>query len=282
MKASSSQLKTWGKCSLQAKFQYVDKIDRWETGSAAHMGSGVHLGLEHLHNGGTVDEAVKIFQDYFDATEPTYWNRGGSRSKCLDIGRKMIRNYADVYKWETHVTLGVEKRFMIPFGEHTISGIVDHIQTDKNYSVLYLDDLKTGAKPNMDTLHLDLQFTVYEYASYQPEFWIGMESDDPKWPDKYSGFENGEELYEKFKDVPRKNRWVDLKTTKFIDVGNRTEFDYGRLYRMLEMIQRAIDTETYVPSITADACSWCSYHDLCPVYTDIPETITTITKKEDK
>jgi hypothetical protein len=266
MKFSASQLKTWGRCSLQAKFQYIDKIDRWETGSAAHFGTSVHLALENYHNGKNEEECILIFRKYFDSIEPDRWDRRTSYTKYKDIGPKMIKNYIDVMKWETHKTLGVEYRFMVPFGDHILSGIIDHLHTDKQESVLFIDDLKTGAKPNLDTLHLDLQFTVYDYASTQKEFWTGAVSDDPEWPDKYPGLPNGEELFEKFQNLPRKNRWVDLRTTKFIDVGPRNDFDYARLYRMAEMIQRAVDTETYVPCISADSCYFCPYKPECPVY----------------
>ena len=271
MKVSASQLKTWGKCSLQGKFRYVDKIDKWTTGSAAHFGTSVHLALEKFHEGATLEEAIAIFKEYFASIEPAYWNTRTTRTRYADEGPKMIRNYVEAVKWETQITLGTEFRFMVPFGDHVISGIIDHLHTNKDYSILYLDDLKTGTKPNLDTLHLDLQFTTYDYASRQPEFWMGMKSDDPKWPDKYAGLPNGEELFEKFKNARRANRWVDLRKTNFVDVNERTDFDYARMYRMVEMINRAIETETFVPNISADSCKFCDFHEECPVYWDSPD-----------
>ena len=271
MKFSASQLKVWGKCSLQASFQYVDKIDRWSTGSAAHFGTSIHLALENLHMGKSVEGCIEIFREYYDSIEPDYYNQRTSRSKYLDMGPKMIREYADAIKWEDQVTLGTEFRFMVPFGDHLISGIIDHLHTNKAQDTLFIDDLKTGARPNKDTLHLDLQFTSYQWAVRQKEFWVGMESDDPNWPDKYAGFPNGEELYEKFMKVDHVARWVDLRKADFINTGTRTEFDYARLYRMCEMIERAVDTQTFVPSISADACKFCDFKDICPVYIDPPE-----------
>ncbi len=235
-------------------------------GGPAHFGTSVHLAIEHLHNGSTVEEAVQIFRDYFDSIDCDYYPPRTSYTKYKDDGPRMIREYAAAIEWESTLTLGTEYRFMVPFGDHILSGIVDHLHTDHNYENLYIDDLKTGAKPNMDTLHLDLQFTTYLWAVQQREFWVGMESDDPKWPDKYAGLPNGEELFEKFQKSNHVARWVDLRKTAFTNVGPRTEFDYARLYRMAEMIERAIETKTFVPSISADACKWCSFHDLCPVY----------------
>lgn len=271
MKFSASQFKKWDLCALQASFIYIDKIDRYVTSSAAHFGTSVHLALEHLHKGSTVEEAVAIFRDYFDSVEIERWNRRQSYTTLKDMGPKMIREYADAIKWEDQVTLGVEYRFMVPFGDHLISGIVDHLHTNSKQDALFLDDLKTGARPNKDNLHVDIQMTSYLWAARQKEFWVGMESDDPEWPDKYPGLPNGEELYTKFKDVNHIARWVDLKKMEFINVGPRTEFDYARLYRMAEMIQRAVDTQTYVPSITGEACTFCDFKDLCPVYIPAPQ-----------
>lgn len=273
MKFSASQLKKWGECSLQASYIYVDKIDRYRTGSAAHFGTSIHLALENFHLGKSVDECIQIFRDYYDSIEPDYYNQRTSRSKYMDMAPKMIREYADSMKWEQHITLGTEYRFMVPFGDHLISGIVDHLHSNKNQSILYIDDLKSGKRPNRDTLHLDLQFTSYSWAVQQKEFWVGMESDDPDWPDKYGGLPNGEELFEKFQKAEHVARWVDLRKAEFIPAGKRTEFDYARLYRMCEMIQRAVETQTYVPSISAESCGWCDFHDLCPVWVEQPVEI---------
>lgn len=276
MKFSPSQLKAWQKCSLQAKYNYVDKIDRWSTGSSAHFGTSVHSALELFHNGGTQEEAIEEFYRYFNSIEPDYWNRRTKYTTFKDLGRKMIEAYVDTFKWKTHVTLASEFRFMVPFGDHMLSGIIDHMYTDLDMKTLTISDLKTGARPNMDMLHLDIQFSAYDYASRQKEFWCGTESDDPEWPDKYSGLENGEELFEIFQSAKRENIWYDLRKNQPIDVGPRTDFDYARLYRVAEQIARAVEFEVYVPTIDADVCDWCAYKDLCPVYFDNPNPVLQI------
>lgn len=273
MKFSASKFKKFDLCALQAKFNYIDHIDRYVVSSAAHFGTSVHLALENFHNGCTIDEAVEIFRNYFDSVEIERWNRRQTYTGLKDLGPKMIREYAEAVEWESQITLGTEYRFMVPFGDHVLSGIVDHMHTNPIGNVLYLDDLKTGARPNLDNLHVDIQMTSYLWAAQQREFWVGMESDDPDWPDKYAGLPNGEELYEKFLKVKHVARWVDLKKTAFVDVGPRTDFDYARLYRMAEMIERAIQTDTYIPSITGEACTFCDYKDLCPVYLAPPDEV---------
>lgn len=271
MKLSPSQIRVWMKCSLQAKYQYVDHIDRWSTGSSAHFGSAVHSGLETFHKGSTEKQAIEEFNRYFDEIDPDYYNKRTSYTKFKDEGPRMIHEYIDSFKWSTHITLAAEKKFMVPFGDHVLSGIIDHLYTDKTMSKLFISDLKTGTRPNFDTLHLDVQFTAYDWATRQREFWVGAESDDPNWPDKYAGFENGEELFEAFKDVPRVNIWYDLRKNQAIDVGGRQDFDFARLYRVCEQIDLAVEKEVFVPTINTDTCLWCPYQDICPIYFDKPK-----------
>lgn len=219
-----------------------------------------------LHNGSTVDEAIAEFIRYFDSIVPDYWNRRTKYTTFKDLGQTMIREYAATYKWTEHVTLATEFRFMIPFGEHELSGIVDHMYTNHNMDRLYLSDFKTGAKPNLDTLHLDIQMTSYWYASYQKEFWCGYPGEE----EKYTGLENGEELYEIFRDVPRTVYWYDLRKNQAVDVGPRGDFDVARMYRLVEQIARAVEFEVFVPNISAESCYFCDHKDICPVYTPPP------------
>lgn len=264
-KYSPSQLKVWGECSLRAKFQYVDGLKKPDAGSSAYLGTAVHYALEQLHNGNAQPEEIEqIFLDFYDSDEPDYIVPRTTYSGLRDSGKKMIAGYLETWGWQDIEILGVEKRFMVPYGQYSLSGMIDLLYIYDNK--LYIIDLKTGKKPSADKLHLDIQGTSYDYAVQRPEFWLGVESDDPEWPDKYAGWENGQELYERTKNMQRVPVWYDLRDNREIPWGERTQKDYARLYRLMEMIDRAIETETYVPTIDPANCNWCPYHEECPVY----------------
>jgi len=123
--------------------------------------------------------------------EPDYWNRMTSFTGYMDKGPKMIADYIDQRKWATGKIIASEKRFMVDFGEHQLSGIIDYMELAHDHSELHIGDLKTGARPIMDALYLNIQMTTYHWATLQKEFWTGYPGEE----DKYSGFENGEELY---------------------------------------------------------------------------------------
>lgn len=120
----------------------------------------------------------------------------------------------------------------------------------------------TGKRPILDALYLNIQFTGYHWATYQKEFWCGY----PGQEDKYSGFENGEELWEYFKDIPREGYWLDLKKMEYIYVGPRGPLDFARMYRLMEQVDRAVQLDACIPTIDESTCTWCAYQDICPVY----------------
>lgn len=260
MKFSTSMIKEFGTCALRGKFRYIDGLPD-QTGSSAVFGSAVHAGLEAFHLGADLAEAQRVFLDYLDNNEPDYWNRRTTYTGFKSKGLQMIEDYVSARRWSESTILAAEMRFMVDMGEHQLSGIVDYLEVPDDMSYLKIGDLKSGKKPNMDNLHLDLQFSVYDWASRQPEFWMGYKGQE----DKYPGLPNGEELYEIFKDVPRKLVWYDLRGNREIDVGERTERDYGRLYRCCEQIARAVEYEVFIPTVNGDNCTWCSYQDVCPV-----------------
>lgn len=270
IKFSASQLKKWQECALQGKFQYIDRLGTYKVGSSAYLGTAVHYALEQLHLGVAEPSEIEgIFLQEYDSGEPDYIVRRTTYSGLRDKGKKMIKAYLETWGLRDIEILGVEKRFMVPMGKHMVSGVVDllYIYNDE----LYIVDLKTGAKPNYDNLYLNIQFTTYDFAVTCPEFWVGIESDDPKWPDKYEGWEDGVELYERIKDMPRNLIWYDLRDNREIDVGKRGPKDYGRLYRLMEMIDRSVETETFMPNISGDSCTYCDFHKECPVWFDNPE-----------
>lgn len=109
--------------------------------------------------------------------------------------------------------------------------------------------------------------TSYLYAAQQKQFWCGYEPEI----DKYKGFENGEELWERYKDYEFTGVWYDLRNAKEYPVGPRTQLDYQKLYRCLDSIARVVELDAYMPDISGDTCGICSYKDICPLY-EIPES----------
>jgi hypothetical protein len=255
-------------CELQAKFALIDLLPQ-KQGSKATFGSAVHLALEHYNRTGDVDEAVRLFMDAWDdpgrvlGTDVEVWNRyttaGGLRQRGIEI----VRAYHERMRYEDRVVIATEHPFLVPFGRHELSGTVDLVTLRRNHrgrDLLAIEDLKTNARrPNTGELVLNIQFTVYLYASLQPEFWFGN-------GDGYPPIHNAEWWWETLTDIPRRGIWLQLwDGCRDLDAGARDDDDFGRLYRLCNEVERAINAEVFVPHI-GEACTTCDYaNGPCPV-----------------
>ena len=270
MKFSPSMIKSFMRCPMQAKFNYIDKLPQ-KQGSAASFGTAVHLALELYNNCGDVEAAERCFTFAWDHPEdfdiaPEIWNRNTSYGQYRERGIEFIRAYHEESKWSEKEIIATEHRFCVPFRNHFISGIVDILETNKASNVLKIVDLKTGYRPSVFNLSFDVQFTSYIWAAQQREFWTGFEPEK----EKYSGFENGEELFDRFSGADIVGVWYDLRKAKEYEVGQRTAEDYNQLHRCLDQIEKAVELQVFIPNISGEACGICSYQDICPVYNGEP------------
>lgn len=266
MKFSVSQIKTWGACSLQGKYKYVDLIPDTRQHASASWGTCLHHALEWFGKSGDMDEAIVLFCAAWDKPEtlgvtPTEWPRGFTHGGLREQGIKILEEYAEDVRWSGRKILAVEHKFCVPFHQHLLSGVVDLLEFKPgDPPVLYITDFKSSGKvPVRQDLYLDIQFTAYCLASLQPEFWFGYAPEIEKYPP----LENAEELYANFEGVDRKLIWHHLRTNKRIDAGPRGDGDFLRLYRACEGIAAAVEHDVYVPTITGDSCGFCGYQQHC-------------------
>lgn len=288
MKFSSSLLKSWSNCQLQAFFnsEYGRQGDQH---AKTTFGTIIHYCLEKFNLDGDLQLAKDRFAFFWDNPEelqkgltPTTF-RGTSYGALRERGPKILDHYAGTLKWEPREVVAVEHKFCVPFGDHTVSGIVDLVEfkaSGGGIPILKIVDYKTTSKqPTLAELRLDIQFTIYMYASMQPEFWMGYTEAGwhPPMVDKYPPMENGEKLYERFKDVPRRAAWYHLWGSKELDAGDRTDNDFLRLYALLEGVAKAVDHEVFIPSINANSCNWCDFKDICPAVAPVLDKIDLVT-----
>lgn len=271
MRMSASRMGMWMKCSLMAKFRYVDHLPTKRT-SRMTFGICVHAALEQYNIDGDGPAAVALFTDLWDNPEkinatPEVWPKGTTHGGFREKGIEVIKTYHEKQGWESRIILAQEHKFLVPMGKHELQGVVDLLEIRKSgrgKNVLRIVDYKTGSKqPYKTDLRLNLQFTIYDYASRQKEFWVGNGPDYPPLAP------NGEELWEKYKDMPRRGIYFHLLGCKEIDAGERDEIDFMRLYRAVSEIARADELKVYVPCISGETCHFCDFTEPCGVR--IPE-----------
>lgn len=265
---SASRIKTWMECSLQAHYHYDEHIPS-PANAKGVFGTCIHSALELFNNTGDIDAALAHFKDLWHNPEkvgapvetlvwPKMTNYGGLR----DRGIAILKDVASRLQWDSREMIAAEHRFLVPFGEFELTGVVDLLEirkSGKGKNLLRVIDYKTSSRqPTTAELALDVQFTIYVFASMQREFWVGNGPDFP-------GVPNGEWLYETLVDMPRRAIWYHLWNQKEIDAGPRDDMDFMRLYRVVQQIERATQLEVWVPHI-GEACNLCAYaNGPCPV-----------------
>lgn len=266
MRFSASRLKTWMGCPLQAKFKYVDGLPGRQNAKAS-FGSIIHHCLELYERSG---HDLRLVQDTFRdlwqnpdklGVTPEYWPRmtthGGLRMRGLQI----LEDFHELNHWDEGQVLALEHPFLVPVGDHELTGFVDRLEIRRSGTgtdLLRIVDYKTNSRrPSAAELTMNIQFTVYDYASRQEGFWIG--TDDPAFPP----MDNGAWWFETLADVPRRGIWAGLWTGSEHDVGERTDEDFERMYRCIDEIARAEEAGIYVPDISGDTCGICDYVTQC-------------------
>lgn len=277
MKFSASMLKTYGKCQQQAKFAYIDHLPDRQSASAT-FGTCVHEALEQYNADRDVDKAVARFLHTWEnphvlGVEPDFWHRRVTYGGLQETGVKCIMEHHESAAWADREMIAAEHKFCVPFGRHYLSGIVDMLEATRgDGSELRICDYKTaGSKPNYDTLYLDIQFTIYVYASMQPEFWLGYDDGTEMTKNKdgsprYPAMKNGQELFERFEDATRVPIWYHLRQNKELNCGPRDDGDFMRLLRCCDEVEKAIEHDIFVPSINGDSCTFCSFTEQCKAY----------------
>lgn len=257
MRFSASMIRRWMECPKQAHFKSILKLPEPRHAKTAY-GTCQHDAIEVFNNTNDVQAAIDRFKETWEDPSilnatidiwPQNMSWGGLREK----GISSILKFAEDNRWEDRIVIASEHPFLVPFGEHTLSGFVDYLEVvgKGKKRKLIVVDLKTSSRiPTHLQLRFDLQFTIYLFASEQPEFWKEI-------PD-------GMAWFEEFKGQPREGYWYSLwPPHKMIEVAPRTDLDMMRLYYVLLAIEQAIEKEVYVPSLTGNPCFYCAYAHLC-------------------
>lgn len=264
MRLSASRMNTWMTCPKQAFFKYSGQFDGEPQNAAASFGTCIHHALDFYNQTQDINNAIALFDDVWHNPEkldvvPDVWPRYSSFTGYHEKGINALKSYDEQLNWGNRTVLASEHKFLVPFGKHELTGFVDCLELagSKRGQVVKTVDYKSSARaPRLESLRLNCQFTIYDYASRQPEFWLGNGEDFPP-------MENGEHWWTFAQDLPRQNIWYGLMQKKEFDAGERGQADFMRLYRVADEIERAIEHDVYVPNISGDSCLYCPYGDPC-------------------
>jgi hypothetical protein len=170
-----------------------------------------------------------------ESTRPT----SRSKSAVCTCSAKSTSNASGIKR----TVLATEHPFLVPFGEHELTGYVDLLEvrrSGKGRDLLRVVDYKTASRrPNMAELALDVQFTTYMWAVEQREFWFGATNPDGTPNPDFPPVVNPDWSWEMYHDLSRRAIWMHLWDFKEIDAGPRVDSDFLRLYRVCQEVEKA-------------------------------------------
>lgn len=256
-----SEIKRFMDCPLQ--FRFMREGHPREQSSALTWGTLIHEAVLRLERWDDLPRALDWFTEaWMDPTsldaslKIDYMMPRTSFKKYLDEGIEIIERWAGIYRWDTEPVLARECEFTVPVvgTEHELTGTIDRLTIryvgDLDAHVVLIQDYKTNRKvPTYNYLQHDLQFTAYAYATTRPEFW--------------ATFEDGDDLYERYRDLPRHGEWIHLRGPKRMNAGERTELHYARLRYAVNAIADSIAMGIYVPNISGESCTYCDFRKAC-------------------
>lgn len=272
MRFSPSMIKTWMVCPKQAHFKEILNLPEGQHAKTS-FGTCIHSALELYNVTGDVDMAVEHFKEAWDDpsildAEIDVWPPRTSWGELNQRGIQAVIKFHEDNRWETRNIIAAEHKFLVPFGDHVLSGIIDSLElvgSGKKKELRIIDYKTSSYTPTHLQLRFDVQFTVYMYATLLPQFWVDIEG--------------GEQLFEDLLEVRRRGVWYSIWHQKTLDVGPREELDLQRLYRVLDEIERAVESDVYVPSIDGNACMWCAYTHVCPSTIPLAEEVEIVRRE---
>lgn len=277
-----SDLSAWTRCPAEFGYRLAGLPDK--SNSAAAYGSVMHYALatyerERVMNiragMGLKDAVLEAYRKAIE-TFVFYWHPAHIEAICPPVppdgwlprqnfselrqrGLDAIKSYVDLMRYDEHEVLASEYEFLVDIEgtsdlltgkPHQLAGSIDRLAA-RFYSrnlTLCVDDFKTGKEYRF--LRHNLQFTAYCYATTRPEFWDGFE-------------ERAEKLRKRFESAARRGTWINMRTFKLQDAGFRAAKDYERLKLAVSQIAMSIQNDIFPLSISGEACTYCSYRDIC-------------------
>lgn len=258
MRVRQSDLSSYMRCPKQYWFDREGIYPR-EQSSALSFGTAIHEAVLEMEVARDLQVGLNHFNKIWNDLEGhdlayDYLLPRNSHEGYRNMATQILEDWWQIIQWDQDVVIGREHYFEVPFGKrgHTLTGTVDKVTLRMvgSSQVVLISDYKTGAKaPTRDYLRQNVQFTVYSYASTQPEFWRTIPG--------------GLEIMENVKDHPRVGEWVHLRGPRRIDAGPRIQRDYNRLEMAVDALEDATTLGVFMPNLAGDVCEYCPFRVPC-------------------
>jgi hypothetical protein len=290
-----SDLASFQRCAQEVKLRRLAVEQGWAEpalsatlrGSVLHYAFMVLARLMHEGREDALEVALATFEHYWDPRHITElegidrpvdeWIGTDTWGGLLQRSLGNLRAAAAWLKRDKAVLLGLEHSFDVPIvidgEEHTLHGTVDmlNLRMVNSRPELGIDDLK-GYRRKKTRLDRATQWTVYSYASLQPQFWVPFYEN----AEVLEGFAEvvdrldlrGLALYppatpDERTVIPRVGRllwaWDGFEVQS---TGYRTDLHYAQLRAQLREYIGAVRHGVWPLTVDAHVCDYCPFGGL--------------------
>ncbi len=239
-------------CSLQWAFKYIYKYEPESIPVNLLFGSVFHkaaswIALMRKQNIYPADEeAMDVFTEMFKlelrCSDVEKLTADNNELKDLEAkGRQMIECLNN--EWQEDNVIAISKQFsvMLPGTSKPLIGEVDVIVKDDNNKHILIDWKTSSSKWPIEKAQKDLQATLYMYA-----------------------YEQLEKNYIASDNVFRYDVITKTKEPKYIQYPTyRNKNDFIKLGQLIQIIERAVKNEIFLPNETSFYCSSCQFKNAC-------------------
>lgn len=162
---SPSDLQTYRTCPLRFRFTRVDRIPQRDR-PGGKIGTAAHLALEaHYRPGGTGGDGQALVSRFEAQLNRLGVAQTPEGEQALRRGREQLPQYHERVVRSRTTPAGVERKFTLPLGRHTVRGRVDRIDRHPSGG-FQLIDYKTGRPPGISGVgDEDLVIALYIAAA---------------------------------------------------------------------------------------------------------------------
>ena len=253
MRISYSSLDIFETCPKRFEYQIIEKIKVPKTKEQI-FGTTLHATLKHLYDQSPIFPALSDIIDYFaiewkDNAEKVKWVDEKEKNAYFQEGKKILQDfYQKNIPDHKSTIIALESRFEAPIEEtgkenpHILTGIIDRIDKIRD-GVFEIIDYKTNRRmPGESNVDNNLQLSIYTLGFFK------------RWPN-----------LAKLEDINLSLYFLkhgEKMTTK----RNQEEIEALKT-RVLKNIAEI--EKNYFPPIPSALCNYCSYKNICPMWSHL-------------
>lgn len=249
MNTSYSSLDIFLSCPLKYKFKEIDRI-KVPKSSALSLGSLVHKTLKFIHESdGDFPKKEEVINFFSENWNPTAFKEDEAEN-LFENGIALVSNYLKkINEMEANkrgTVIALEKRFILPFGKHTITGSIDRI--DKVGDSFKIIDYKTNRKiATENEVKNNLQLSIY------------LKAFTHQWPSFFRSKKDLEKVELALYFI-RHNLEVSVRKTV-----KEMELMEEEMMKNIDKLEETIEGGVFEPKM-GPLCDWCDYKKMCPMF----------------